>query len=194
MQPSGYLASMLERVNQERATKNLPPLRMHSKLQAAAQRQADDMAANKFMDHQGSDGSKMAQRAAEAGFTGGAVAENVAAGQKSVSAVVDSWMKSPGHRRNILGNYTVFGAAYAHNHLSKCKHSWTQVFGRGGNDDIDDDNDVPWTSTGHDFSPESTEEDSASEPENDRHRLTDRDEKELTVRVVTCTGCWCFWI
>ncbi|KAF1773598.1 CAP domain [Phytophthora cactorum] len=65
MQPRDYLASMLERVNQERATKNLPPLRMHSKLQAAAQRQANDMAANNFMGHQGSDGSKMAQRAAE---------------------------------------------------------------------------------------------------------------------------------
>ncbi|KAJ8577497.1 hypothetical protein ON010_g1710 [Phytophthora cinnamomi] len=88
MQPSDYLASMLERVNQERATKNLPPLRMHSMLQAAAQRQADDMAANNFISHQGSDGSKMAQRTVEAGFTGGAVAENVAAGQKTVSAVV----------------------------------------------------------------------------------------------------------
>ncbi|KAJ8552185.1 hypothetical protein ON010_g10361 [Phytophthora cinnamomi] len=154
MQPSDYLASMLERVNQERATKNLPPLRMHSMLQAAAQRQADDMAANNFISHQGSDGSKMAQRTVEAGFTGGAVAENVAAGQKTVSAVVDSWMKSPGHRRNILGNYTVFGAAYAYNRTSKYKHSWTQVFGRGGNDGIDDDNDIPWTSTGHGFSPE----------------------------------------
>ncbi|GMF17067.1 unnamed protein product [Phytophthora lilii] len=124
---------------------------MHSKLQAAAQRQADDMAANNFMGHKGSDGSKMAQRAAEAGFTGGAVAENVAADQKDVNAVVDSWMKSPGHRRNILGNYTVFGAAYAFNRASKYKHSWTQVFGRGGNDDIDDDADIPWASTGHDL-------------------------------------------
>lgn len=145
---------MLERVNQERIAKGLPALRMHSKLQASAQCQADDMAANNFMGHKGSDGSKMAQRAAEAGFTGGAVAENVAAGQKTVNAVVNSWMKSPGHRRNILGNYTVFGAAYAYNRANKYKHSWTQVFGRGGNDDVDDDNDIPWTSTGHDMSPE----------------------------------------
>ncbi|ETK96710.1 hypothetical protein L915_00628 [Phytophthora nicotianae] len=189
MQPNNYLASMLERVNQERATKNLPPLRMHSKLQAAAQRQADDMAANNFMGHTGSDGSKMTQRAADAGFSGGAVAENVAAGQKDVNAVVESWMKSPGHRRNILGNYTVFGAAYAFNRSSRYKHSWSQMFGRGGNDDIDDENEIPWTSTGHDFSPESTDENSTSDSDSIRQQ---RHDEGRTVREVTCTGCWCF--
>ncbi|POM69083.1 SCP-like extracellular protein [Phytophthora palmivora] len=154
---------------------------MHSTLQAAAQRQADDMAANNFMSHNGSDGSKMAQRAAEAGFTGGAIAENVAAGQKNVDAVVNSWMKSPGHRRNILGNYTVFGAAYAYNRNSKYKHSWAQVFGRGGNDDIDDDNDIPWRSTGHDFSSDPTDEDSTS----DRNSMGKKqhDDEEMTVKV-----------
>ncbi|GMF29805.1 unnamed protein product [Phytophthora fragariaefolia] len=165
---------------------------MHSKLQAAAQRQADDMAANNFMSHQGSDGSKMAQRVAEAGFTGGVIAENVAAGQKNVNAVVDSWMKSSGHRQNILGNYTVFGAAYAYSRTSKHKHSWTQVFGRGGNDGTDDENDIPWTSTGHDLSSEPTEEGSASEPDMGHHRRSEAE--ELTVQVVTCKGCWCFWI
>jgi len=191
MQPNDYLASMLERVNQERAAKGLPALRMHSKLQAAAQRQADDMAANNFMGHKGSDGSKMAQRAADAGFSGG-VAENVAAGQKDVTAVVDSWMKSPGHRRNLLGNYTVFGAAYAFNRRSKYKHSWTQVFGRGGNDDLDDESAIPWASAGHDCSPEPTDEGSASEPDTKNPRQSD--DEETRVRVVTCTGCWCFWL
>ncbi|KAG7383019.1 hypothetical protein PHYBOEH_010148 [Phytophthora boehmeriae] len=191
MQPDDYLASMLERVNQERATKGLPALRMHSKLQAAAQRQADDMARNNFMGHKGSDGSRMSQRTAQAGFTGGAVAENVAAGQKNVNAVVESWMKSLGHRRNIMGDYTVFGAAYAYNHASKYKHCWTQVFGKGGNDDVDDDNDIPWSSTGHDFSPEQPKQEMSPNAPELTHQQPQR--QDDTVMVVTCTSCWCLW-
>ena len=37
--------------------------------------------------------------------------ENIAEGQKTVDQVMDSWMKSPGHRANILAEFTEMGAA-----------------------------------------------------------------------------------
>ncbi|RLN90270.1 hypothetical protein BBJ28_00009296 [Nothophytophthora sp. Chile5] len=174
---------MLARVNQEREKKKLPALVMNSKLQAAAQRQADDMADKAFMSHKGSDGSTMKQRIVATGFTGGGMAENVASGQKTVDEVVDSWMKSSGHRRNILGDYTVFGAAYAHNANGKYKHYWTQVFGKGG-EDGDDVASIPWSSTGHEFGPE--------QPGHGEESGTTHG-KEDTVEMVTCVGCWCWW-
>lgn len=43
-------------------------------------------------------------------------AENVAAGTNmTVTAAVKAWWKSPGHRRNILGNYTEMGYGKAEN-------------------------------------------------------------------------------
>lgn len=38
-----------------------------------------------------------------------AAAENVAYGQLSAKEVVDGWINSPGHRKNIEGNYTLTG-------------------------------------------------------------------------------------
>ncbi|NJR62658.1 MAG: hypothetical protein HC769_29995, partial [Cyanobacteria bacterium CRU_2_1] len=50
--------------------------------------------------------------------------ENVAQGQKTPSEVVRSWMKSPGHRQNILNpNFTEIGVGYSQNY-------WTQVFAK----------------------------------------------------------------
>jgi len=39
------------------------------------------------------------------------VAENIAYGHKSVQTVMRAWLRSPGHRRNIMGNYQCIGAA-----------------------------------------------------------------------------------
>jgi uncharacterized protein YkwD len=42
-----------------------------------------------------------------------AAAENVAYGNLSSEAVVDGWIKSPGHRKNMLGNFTLIGIGTA---------------------------------------------------------------------------------
>lgn len=52
--------------------------------------------------HVGSDGSTMAQRIGEAGFTTYPQAENVAGGQNSALQVAADWMCSEGHRNNIM--------------------------------------------------------------------------------------------
>jgi uncharacterized protein YkwD len=62
-------------------------------------------------------------------FKWNSLGENVAAGQVSVAEVVKAWMKSPGHRANILGKYKFFGAGYSFNSGATYKHYWTQDFG-----------------------------------------------------------------
>ena len=70
-----------------------------------------DMAKRHKLDHKGSDGSTVADRVKRAGYVYVRVGENIADGQKTVDQVMDSWMKSPGHRANILAEFTEMGAA-----------------------------------------------------------------------------------
>ncbi|RLN06551.1 hypothetical protein BBJ28_00024754 [Nothophytophthora sp. Chile5] len=136
-QSDDYFSAMLTRVNEERAAQGLSALCTNKKLQAAAQRHSDDQATNNYMAHDGADGSTMSQRVTDAGYVWNAVAENVAAGQVDVDAVMTAWMNSPGHRENILGDYTMFGTAYAYNVDSTYKHYWTQDFGTGDAEECD---------------------------------------------------------
>ncbi|ETI56937.1 hypothetical protein F443_00686 [Phytophthora nicotianae P1569] len=129
-----YAASMLASVNAQRAAQGLPALCLNTKLMAASMRHSTDMAAKNFVSHTGSDGSTMSLRVTAAGYKWTRVAENVAAGQSSIAAVMTSWMNSAGHRANILGDYTMFGTAYAYNSGSTYKHYWTQNFGKGSSE------------------------------------------------------------
>ncbi|GLD92183.1 hypothetical protein PINS_up000716 [Pythium insidiosum] len=79
------------------------------------------------MTHTGSEGSTPQARINAEGFQWSSIAENIAEGQVSVSDVMSSWMNSPGHRANILGNYQFFGAGMAEGAYSS--KYWTEVFG-----------------------------------------------------------------
>ncbi|CAI5714024.1 unnamed protein product [Peronospora destructor] len=129
-QTSDYEALMLKRVNLERGAQGLPLLCTNKKLQLAAQGHSDDQAANNFMNHNGSNDSTPAERVSAAGYDWRGVAENVAAGQVDVTEVMDAWMNSEGHRRNILGDYTMLGSAYTYTLDGRYNHFWTQNFGR----------------------------------------------------------------
>ncbi|KAL4128233.1 hypothetical protein PRIC2_007226 [Phytophthora ramorum] len=133
--PTGFQSLLLAAVNKERAAQGLSSLCMSKKLQSSAQGHSNDMAVNNFMSHSGSDGSTMSQRITAAGFKWTAIAENVAAGQKDVAAVMKSWMNSSGHKKNILSStYKFFGCGYAYNAGSTYKHYWTQDFGAGSSE------------------------------------------------------------
>ena len=72
-----------------------------------------------------------ADRIARAGYpknTG--QAENIAAGQPAPSAVVQGWMNSAGHKKNMLNcSYKSIGVGYAHNDGTRYRHYWVQTFG-----------------------------------------------------------------
>jgi uncharacterized protein YkwD len=93
-------------LNQQRRAKNLAPLRSNIRLQSAATRFSVQMVRQQFFDHTAPDGTTFDKRIVAAGYSSfAALAENIAWGsgpQATPAQIVNSWMHSPGHRRNIL--------------------------------------------------------------------------------------------
>ncbi len=97
--------------NRVRERAKLPPLTPSDPLTAAARVQALDMAEHAKMAHEGSDGSNPQQRMTRQGFKGRGSAENVAYGAQAVPEVIDLWLNSPPHKKNMLGDYDQIGVA-----------------------------------------------------------------------------------
>lgn len=92
---------LLAVVNATRAKAGCAPLRVNDKLMAAAQIHARAMAEQNFFGHTGKDGSKPSTRLKRQGYAFRKVAENIAGGQPNAAGVLESWLQSPPHRRNI---------------------------------------------------------------------------------------------
>ena len=106
-----------------------PPVALDATLAAVATAHARDMARTGRMAHEGSDGSTAAQRVARAGYPWRTVAENVAAGQRSAEAVVETWLLSPGHCENLMNpDVREMGIGYAFEAASPKGTYWAQVF------------------------------------------------------------------
>ena len=85
------------------------------------------MARTGTFSHTGNAGSTFAVRARAAGFARPS-GENIAWGYRSATEVVTAWMKSPGHRANILNcRSTTVGVGAAFN--ANGSAYYTQVFG-----------------------------------------------------------------
>ncbi|MDP5362294.1 MAG: CAP domain-containing protein [Paracoccaceae bacterium] len=89
-------------VNASRRANGQAPLRFSPTLGRAAMGHACDMLVNNFFDHRGSDGSSSQVRVQKAGYNDCIVAENIAWGYPRSEQIIDGWMNSPGHRRNML--------------------------------------------------------------------------------------------
>lgn len=89
------LSRLLAEHNKSRAEKGLSPLVLEEKLCSYAQKHAERMASKGHLVH-----SSMSSLSMVLG--NGNVAENIAWGQNSEEEVCDAWMKSPGHRTNIM--------------------------------------------------------------------------------------------
>ncbi|WP_327308492.1 CAP domain-containing protein [Streptomyces sp. NBC_01298] len=123
--PSGAPAEVLALVNTERAAVGCPALTVNAKLTKAAQDHSEDMAAHSNMSHTGSDGSDPGQRITRAGYQWSTYAENVAYGYDTAAKVMEGWMNSPGHKRNILD----CGVKEIGIGLAQPGQYWTQDFG-----------------------------------------------------------------
>jgi hypothetical protein len=97
--------SLYSLVNQERAAKGLPALVRNASIEAVAVNWANQMAASGTMQHNPDYSSQI-----PGGWT--AAAENVAQGQHTAAQMNADWMNSPGHRANILGDFTSIGIAF----------------------------------------------------------------------------------
>ncbi|MFY9825995.1 MAG: CAP domain-containing protein [Thermoanaerobaculia bacterium] len=95
-------SEMLARVNAERAAAGVPLLLPDPRLDEAAQHHAEDMLARSYYNHISLDGTSPASRTRKSGYTGRIVGENIARGPFAVQEVMDNWMGSAEHRRNLL--------------------------------------------------------------------------------------------
>jgi uncharacterized protein YkwD len=100
--------SVLDYVNLYRKTKNLAPLKMMPLVTAEALKHSKNMADGRVdFGHAGFDGR--ADRLMSQIELSNAIAENVAYGKFSAQEVVNRWIQSPGHRKNIEGKFTLTG-------------------------------------------------------------------------------------
>ena len=108
-------------VNRERTSRGLKKLRSSAKLAKAAESHSRDMVDRNYFDHVSPGGGTMQDRIKGTGWFSGArsfaFAENIAWGSEELAApsnIVENWMESPGHRRNILnGRYVELGVGIA---------------------------------------------------------------------------------
>jgi uncharacterized protein YkwD len=117
-------------VNQQRAANGLAPLSRNSMLDSSAARESSDLANNGIFSHTGSDSSTPGQRMQAAGYYWYTCGENIAAGQTSAQAVMNTWMGSSGHRANILNpDFKDIGISVVYSAGSPYGYYWTQDFG-----------------------------------------------------------------
>lgn len=126
-------ATMLQLVNAARTKgcncgstymQPVSPVTWNDKLEQAALNHSIDMTTNNFFSHTGSNGSTPATRITAAGYQWSAIGENIAMGYPDEKAVVDGWLSSEGHCKNIMnGGFTEMGVA-------RDGKYWTQEFGK----------------------------------------------------------------
>lgn len=123
--PSDWKSELLILHNQARTSQGLPPLTENSMLNSAAQSHSDWMAATGKTTHD-QPGVTFGQRIRKTGYNYSTAGENIAAGQKTPQTVTNAWLKSNGHRMNILnGSFKEIGMGRS---VSDGRIYWTVNF------------------------------------------------------------------
>jgi uncharacterized protein YkwD len=110
--------NILDLVNIKRANADLAPLKMSSRLTAAARGHSYDMALRGYFSHLSADGIGPEQRIRSSGVQYAEIGENIYEDDYTdhrllAQRAVQAWLQSPGHRRNMLSprfNETGIGA------------------------------------------------------------------------------------
>ncbi|MHA7878469.1 MAG: CAP domain-containing protein [Saccharospirillum sp.] len=134
-----YQVEMLEQVNAARSTARTygdthypaaPALTYQVSLGQAAEHHSQNMATYNFFSHTGSDGLQLRDRIEATGYAWRTIGENIAAGQKTVAQVMEGWLESEGHCKNIMNDqFEEFGVSRVDNEAADYERYWTQVFG-----------------------------------------------------------------
>ncbi|MFC4856455.1 CAP domain-containing protein [Actinophytocola glycyrrhizae] len=111
-------------VNTFRGEAGCGPVSVDAQLTAAAQGHAEDMSERDYFSHTSLDGRTFDQRIRNAGYPSPG-AENIARGARTAERVMQMWMESDGHRRNILNcDLATIGVG-----LERDGFYWVQNFG-----------------------------------------------------------------
>lgn len=100
-----------------------PAVSWNALLEKAALGHSKDMNTHKYFSHTEGDGTGAGVRIDVAGYKWKAYGENIAMGFSSEKAVVDGWLKSPGHCKNIMNR------SFKEVGVAKAGTYWTQDFG-----------------------------------------------------------------
>ena len=110
-------AAVVCEINRARRHHGLAALSTHARLTRMARGFARTMVARRFFSHVGPGGATLSARQHAAGYRGRAIGEVLAWGEgryASPRAAVRSWLRSPPHRRVLLGrNYRDVGVGIA---------------------------------------------------------------------------------
>ncbi|MFB2878979.1 CAP domain-containing protein [Floridanema aerugineum] len=119
--------SIHEQVNKYRQSQKLPPLTLNSAITQQSRLHSQAMANGKVpFSHQG---FEQRVNAIEKSVSYNSAGENVAYNQgykDPATQAVQGWLKSPGHLKNIRGNFNLTGIGVAQN--SKGEYYFTQIF------------------------------------------------------------------
>jgi len=124
--------AILKLVNDVRAkgctcgTTAMPPVSpvvWNDQLAKAAYDHSVDMNTNNYFSHTGLDGSDPGQRITAAGYSWSSWGENIANGYTTEQAVMNGWLSSEGHCKNIMS------AGYRDMGVGRYGNYWTQDFG-----------------------------------------------------------------
>lgn len=122
-----YAEQVAKLVNEQRAANGLKPLKLSNELCASANVRAKEI--QSVFSHTRPNGTSCFTVLKENGISYTYAGENIAYGQKTPEAVMNSWMNSSGHRANILNTkveYIGVGVAYKNG-----IYYWTQFFASG---------------------------------------------------------------
>ncbi len=98
------------------------PLRWDPAAGAVAQAHAEDMVRRDFFSHTNPDGRGPFDRLRAAGVTYRGAAENIAFGYETATGVLEGWLRSDGHRRNLEN------CRYTHHGVGVQEGKWVEVF------------------------------------------------------------------
>ncbi len=115
---------VIDLTNTERRKNGLPDLKADTQLSSVAQKKSEDMQQNNYFSHTSPTYGSPFDMMRDFGVTYQSAGENIAKGQQTPQEVVQAWMNSEGHRKNILSNnFTHIGVGY-----EETGKNWTQMF------------------------------------------------------------------
>ncbi len=124
--------TLVRLTNEARRTNGVAPLRVNGQLTRIAEERARDMLKKQYFGHVAPDGGSYPDVARTVGYRYKCLSENIASGEfASNQSLIDGWMQSPGHRKNLLStDVDEIGIAAVRGSL-KGEDTWVavQIFG-----------------------------------------------------------------